>query len=457
QGIRNANDAISMIQTADGALAVIDEKLIRMKELAEQAATGTYDSTQRLMIDSEFQAMAAEIDRIAHATDFNGIKLLDGSLNGEHDGSGLNAVGAMKIHFGTGNDSAEDYYYVDIPAADIMGLKLGGYLEVQEIEYGPSLYPDMTPPTPMSVFYADIMQATSTIMGEGITVIDASFTGHKDSLGVFENGAGAGLGTSMNNGLILSTGNVVEAQNPPRFLADSDMEQPGDSYINSPGITTMDASFLDIHFIPDSDMLYFNFVFATEEYPDYLNTGYNDVCGIKMWTNGALHDFTKLENIYSIDGKPVSAGLTGPISLNNIFNHPELFVDNQNGDESFTANGFSKTFRIGVPVTPGAVNHLHIGVGDVDDPWLDSWIMVSGFSTDVISPEIKNKKTVISVKPIDIKTQEKAQYALERIDKSIVIKDNIRAHLGALQNRFENTVTNLSIQAENLQASESRI
>ncbi|WP_300733922.1 flagellin, partial [uncultured Desulfovibrio sp.] len=88
QGARNANDAISMIQTADGALQIIDEKLIRMKELAEQAATGTYDSTQRLMIDSEFQQMASEIDRIAKATDFNGVKLLDGSLSGPHDGTG---------------------------------------------------------------------------------------------------------------------------------------------------------------------------------------------------------------------------------------------------------------------------------------------------------------------------------------------------------------------------------
>ena len=74
QGIRNANDAISMIQTADGALEVVDEKLIRMKELAEQAATGTYTSDQRIIISSEFQAMASEIQRIAVATDFNGIK-----------------------------------------------------------------------------------------------------------------------------------------------------------------------------------------------------------------------------------------------------------------------------------------------------------------------------------------------------------------------------------------------
>ena len=115
QGVRNANDAISLIQTADGALAVIDEKLIRMKELAEQAATGTYDSTQRLMIDSEYQAMASEITRIANATDFNGIHLLDGSLSSStHDGSGMSSAGKLKVHFGTANDSAEDYYYIQI-------------------------------------------------------------------------------------------------------------------------------------------------------------------------------------------------------------------------------------------------------------------------------------------------------------------------------------------------------
>ena len=97
QGVRNANDAISMIQTADGALQVVDEKLIRMKELAEQAATGTYTSDQRLIIDSEYQAMASEITRIANATDFNGIHLLNGNLSSKdaavakwgesHDGS----------------------------------------------------------------------------------------------------------------------------------------------------------------------------------------------------------------------------------------------------------------------------------------------------------------------------------------------------------------------------------
>lgn len=125
QGIRNANDAISMIQTADGALGVIDEKLIRMKELAEQAATGTYNSTQRMIIDSEYQAMASEITRIANATEFNGIKLLDGSLSGNHDGEKINSTGAVRIHFGTSNSSAEDYYDIKIGGSTASALGLG--------------------------------------------------------------------------------------------------------------------------------------------------------------------------------------------------------------------------------------------------------------------------------------------------------------------------------------------
>lgn len=146
QGSRNANDAISMIQVADGALSIIDEKLIRMKELAEQAATGTYDSTQRLMLDSEFQQMAKEIDRIARSTGFNGITLLDGTLSGRHDGSGLVSTGSAKIHFGTANDSAEDYYYADMGRADTVGLQLGGFLQTQEFDWPPDAPPSIMNP-----------------------------------------------------------------------------------------------------------------------------------------------------------------------------------------------------------------------------------------------------------------------------------------------------------------------
>ncbi|MDR2668828.1 MAG: flagellin, partial [Desulfovibrio sp.] len=92
----------------------------------EQAATGTYTSDQRLMIESEYQAMASEITRIANATDFNGVHLLNGNLSSDdHLGTGLTSTGKLKVHFGPANDSAEDYYYIQIGSATASSLGVG--------------------------------------------------------------------------------------------------------------------------------------------------------------------------------------------------------------------------------------------------------------------------------------------------------------------------------------------
>jgi len=77
QASRNAQDGISMLQTGEAAMQTIDNLLVRMKELAAQAATGTYTTTQTAMMDSEFQEMVDEVDRIAGAVQFNGTNLLN--------------------------------------------------------------------------------------------------------------------------------------------------------------------------------------------------------------------------------------------------------------------------------------------------------------------------------------------------------------------------------------------
>jgi len=77
QGSRNAQDGISMLQTMEGAMGTIDEALVRMKQLAEQAATGSYSDDQRTIMNNEFAEMAAEINRISGATAFNGNTLLN--------------------------------------------------------------------------------------------------------------------------------------------------------------------------------------------------------------------------------------------------------------------------------------------------------------------------------------------------------------------------------------------
>jgi flagellin len=95
QGARNALDGISLLQTMEGALATVDDALVRMKQLAEQAATGSYSDAQRTIMNSEFDEMRKEIDRIATSTSFNQITLLD------------SASKTISIHFGSVNDKID--------------------------------------------------------------------------------------------------------------------------------------------------------------------------------------------------------------------------------------------------------------------------------------------------------------------------------------------------------------
>ena len=79
QAKRNAQDGISLVQTGEGALAEVGNILLRLRELSVQSANGSVSTTDRATLDEEFQELVDEIDRIARATEFNGIKLLDGS------------------------------------------------------------------------------------------------------------------------------------------------------------------------------------------------------------------------------------------------------------------------------------------------------------------------------------------------------------------------------------------
>ena len=94
--IRNANDAISMISTAEGALDEISNMLQRMRELAVQAGTGTTDSADRTYMNTEFSNLRAEIDRIADNTQWNGRNILDGSAGA--------STGKSAVAFQVGSD-----------------------------------------------------------------------------------------------------------------------------------------------------------------------------------------------------------------------------------------------------------------------------------------------------------------------------------------------------------------
>ena len=97
--IRNANDAISMVNTAEGALDEITNMLQRMRELAVQAGTGTADSADRTYLNSEFAALRTEIDRIVDNTQWNGRNILDGSAGA--------STGKSTVAFQIGQDGVK--------------------------------------------------------------------------------------------------------------------------------------------------------------------------------------------------------------------------------------------------------------------------------------------------------------------------------------------------------------
>ena len=378
QGARNINDAISLIQTADGALGVIDEKLIRMKELAEQAATGTYDSTQRLMIDSEFQQMASEIERIAHATDFNGIHLLDGTLSGAHDGSGLTSTGALKVHFGTANDSAEDYYYVEIGDATLKGLGLRDGVAGGADDFGGvPILSDKLQKGVQAEFISGMVSFGVIPAGSTGVTIRIDDRGQNDDINVFTRDGKHVAGTLPQNWPVI----------PPPDMAALLTEQNG--------------------FLPGAT---------------YRQGTLNGIGGEVPYQRVNDNRFTYNGMNFSYSGDSKDDPISGTM-----LQEERLTIDTVTEDLIFLVAG-QGIFRIQADWTAMPKP------GDPDAP------MVPG-NGDIMS----------------IKTQELAQKGIARLNDAIVRKDQIRAHLGAVQNRLENTVTNINIQAENLQSAESRI
>jgi flagellin len=102
QAQRNANDGISLIQTAEGGLNEVQNILVRMRELGVQAASDTIGPKERVYLDNEYQALKEEVDRIANSTDFNGTQLIDGTggiLDFQVNTGGDNILGIDRISF----------------------------------------------------------------------------------------------------------------------------------------------------------------------------------------------------------------------------------------------------------------------------------------------------------------------------------------------------------------------
>lgn len=485
QGLRNASDAISLIQTAEGALGVIDEKLIRMKELAEQASTGTYTTVQRDIMNSEYQAMAAEIDRIANATDFNGIKLLDGTIADQHGGDGL------KVHFGTGNDSAEDYYFIglgDARATEETGLKVGGdakndiwgtagtdpaagaggccgggitdldeaagWSDGEVFAYGYNWDLNQTDDTLLDTgkYIGGMYSVTSaSSLNDLITAVNAGTQsrvrvdlGNVESSNVLTSASGGGANRICLNDEVYYWGSATLAtvSGKENFALASDDTSAANALEQK-----INSSSTGFWALRDGSNVW---VFAKEGGDNDSWLACDEQLGVEAgsataanrvnWYNPETNTTASAgstfglggENWGTMEARLTAAGSYGvKISGLHTGDERDLRILNVGSGTSFDINTGSGTgFASGVENIEGLDRNAFSEIQNAADGAWDG---------------------------ADIRTQSTAQAALGALDAAIIKKDKIRADLGALQNRLENTITNISIQAENLQASESRI
>ena len=234
---------------------------------------------------------------------------------------------------------------------------------------------------------ASAMDMAETIFGDGVTVVSANYTGDSRSSAIYSDGDSvAPNATPGDTGVILSTGranqytNSSGQANQDNNQSTNTQGQNNNSDFNAAaGTRTYDASYLDVSFIPDSNMMTMQFVFSSEEYPEYVNSIYQDFVGV--WVNGVQVDME------------VGNGDADPGNVN-ASNNENLFLDNSGDAYNTEMDGLTVTMTLTMTVNPGVVNDIRIGIADVSDSSYDSNLLIAGDSVQTDFVAIEDSTTV---------------------------------------------------------------
>lgn len=438
QATKNANDGISLIQTAEGGLNETHSILQRMRELSVQSANGTYqDDTDREAIQLEVDALKSEIDRIASSTEYNGMKLLDGSLGGSANANEYGATYGMK-------ETVADLNANVTVTSDVKGAQVqftvgasgaGGEnavwdskgLKVQVNLVAGKAYTDKD--------IQDLIDNATVPKDDGMAASPASIKFKSDN-GVITAAAAATTATvAGTRGTKTIDAKTLVADGAKGGIGSSDTIK---FTANTYGDSKFDAStFAKIALSTD--------VAAGKE---YVQTTKDAVIG----TSGAevtLHlatgiEYTQkdIENILKEAGYDYSVELTDALSPDGSTDGKIKF--NVKGDIAQAAvtegTGVGKDSVVGT----GKGLTFQIGANGVEDQRVT--LNVNDMSS-----------SAIGVANADVSTQDAANQAIDMIDAAVKTVSMQRAGLGALQNRLEYTVNNLTTTNENLTAAESQI
>ena len=387
---KNANDGISLVQTAEGALTEVHSMLNRMVELADQSANGTYDNeTDRANLQKEVKSLLDEVDRIADSTNFNGINLLDGSLATTE----LNV--AATSSFG-GNAPA----ITENPAT--------GAESVIKAAAGSD-----TKDHTLTIEYADASGKLHSV--------DVKYTADATD--------GKASGTSIaaaikGNGELSSVFDVEDDTNGNVTLKSK--------VTGSEGAKVTNVSSDDTGKITKGD------VTAGEDATVTVKSTTVAAVGDKIVLNGKTYEFVK-----DTATKPTTDGATAVI----IGVNPADTVANLN--KALEQDGIKVSSTDAKAFTFSAIQNgkgLTLQIGDTAEDFNQLTVSVGSM-----------KAKSLGIADVDISTQAGAQTAVSKIKDAINSVSSTRGDLGAIQNRLEHTINNLSVTTENMTAAESRI
>jgi hypothetical protein len=223
-----------------------------------------------------------------------------------------------------------------------------------------------------------IEDLVNNLLGDGVSVSNIDYIGTNNSAGIFTNGISSGL--EFDSGVILSSGFADGISGPNNSSGYTGvLNTPGDSELNTliPGYTTFDATILEFDFVPNSNGITFSYIFASDEYLEYVNSSFNDVFG--FFLNGS--------NV------PLVPNTTVPVSINNVnhLSNTDYFYNNDihSGPGmgypptviyNIEADGFTTELTVEAHVNQGQQNHIRFAIADAGDRILDSWVFMKAGS-----------------------------------------------------------------------------
>lgn len=230
----------------------------------------------------------------------------------------------------------------------------------------------------------------NVLVGNGVTVTNVSYTGGADAIGSF-NGTNTNL--NLGTGIVLTTGTVKsgtglfgaqEGPHGPNNKANAGMDNNTGGYgqlTTVAGADTYNATVLEFDFVPNSDSVKFRYVFGSEEYPEFVNAGFNDVFAFFI-TGPGFGGTYNMATIPGTGGTPVTIDNVNATTNSTFFvNNGDGSTSPQNGSSSYIQyDGFTTVIEASAQVQCGETYHLKIAIADVGDPEFDSGIFLEANS-----------------------------------------------------------------------------